>query len=152
MKAIAIVGREVMQPRGLLGLGIDTLDVSKAEMAEALRTILAPASLPLLVHCTQGKDRTGMVALIVLMALGVPLEAISHDYMLSGEELLSEKEQRLGEIREIGLADEFADVAPDMVVRVAEHLQDMYGGVDGYLDRIGVTSEDRERLRKILLC
>lgn len=59
MQAIAVMGRDVMEPRGLVGLGIDTLDVSTTEMAEALATISAPASLPLLVHCTQGKDRTG---------------------------------------------------------------------------------------------
>ncbi|KAI1477166.1 protein-tyrosine phosphatase-like protein [Daldinia eschscholtzii] len=52
-QAIAILGREVMQPRGLVGLGIVTLDESGAEIAEALRTLTAPSSsLPVLVHCT----------------------------------------------------------------------------------------------------
>ena len=34
MKAIAILGREVMLPRGLVGLGTDTLDCSGAEIRE----------------------------------------------------------------------------------------------------------------------
>ena len=145
------MGREVMRPRGLVGLGLDTLDASTAEMAESLKAISAPSALPLLVHCTQGKDRTGMVVIIALMILGVPLDAISHDYMLSEDELLPEKEERLREIREIGLTDEFANVAPDMVSRTAEHLNESYGGVDGYLDRIGFMEGDRQRLREILL-
>jgi len=92
-----------------------------------------------------------VVVIVALMAIGVPLEAISHDYMLSEEELLPEKDQRLLEIREIGLSDEFADVAPDMVFRTEQHLRDKYGGVDGYLDRIGFAAQDRERLRQVLL-
>lgn len=38
MQAISILGREVMQPRGLIGLGYDTLDHSGPEIAE-VRTL-----------------------------------------------------------------------------------------------------------------
>jgi hypothetical protein len=59
MKAINIIGREVMLQRGLIGLGLDTLDQSGPEIREALSLYANPQSLPILVHCTQGKDRTG---------------------------------------------------------------------------------------------
>jgi protein-tyrosine phosphatase len=151
IKGIRILGVEVMRPRGLVGLGLDTLDHSQPEMAEALHAVIDRGALPLLVHCTQGKDRTGLVVAVVLMILSVPIEAVDHDYMLSGGELKGELEDRVKEIREIGLPDEWADTAPDMIWRIAEHIQSTYGGLDEYLDKIGFVESDRQRLRDILL-
>lgn len=59
MSGIRIIATEVMLPRGLLGLGIDTVDISGLEIKEALSLYATRESLPILVHCTQGKDRTG---------------------------------------------------------------------------------------------
>lgn len=39
-----------------------------------------PANLPLLVHCTAGKDRTGVAIALLLALLGVPKETIFADY------------------------------------------------------------------------
>lgn len=48
-----------MLPRGLLGLGTDTIDHSGAEIRQTLAFFASAQSLPVLIHCTQGKDRTG---------------------------------------------------------------------------------------------
>ena len=36
-------------------------------------------------HCAAGKDRTGILAALVLSLVGVPDEVIAEDYTLSGE-------------------------------------------------------------------
>lgn len=59
LEAFNIIGQEVMFPRGLLGLGTDTLDQSGAEIRETLSLYTSTSSLPSIVHCTHGKDRTG---------------------------------------------------------------------------------------------
>lgn len=150
MRAVAILGREVMQPRGLTGLGCDTLDASGGEVAAGLRAILAPGGLPLLVHCTQGKDRTGIMVALVLLACGVPAAAVQHDYHLTDEKLRSETGARLREIREMGLGDDWARTAPGFVEGVVRHLEDRYGGLDAYLDGIGFGAEERASLRQKL--
>ena len=38
---------------------------------------------PLVFHCTAGKDRTGVAAALLLLALGVPREVVEQDYLLS---------------------------------------------------------------------
>lgn len=58
-EAIHIVAENVLVPRGLLGIGRDKLDHSGAEITEALTLYTSPQTTPVLVHCTQGKDRTG---------------------------------------------------------------------------------------------
>ena len=51
----------------------------------ALRLVCASARLPLLYHCTSGKDRSGWMTAIVLTALGVPRELVLRDYLLSND-------------------------------------------------------------------
>ncbi|PMB67943.1 hypothetical protein BM221_006118 [Beauveria bassiana] len=58
-EAIRVVAENVLVPRGLLGIGRDKLDHSGAEIAEALTLYTSTQTTPVLVHCTQGKDRTG---------------------------------------------------------------------------------------------
>lgn len=116
-----------------------------------MTSLLEPSALPMVIHCTQGKDRTGVVVALVLLTLGVPVSAIDFDYQLSDEALVPERESRLKEIREIGLTDDFGDTAPDLIQQTAQHLDARYGGLDAYLDGIGFGAAQRERLRDLLL-
>jgi protein-tyrosine phosphatase len=54
-------------------------------VAASLRLLAAPGALPAVFHCTAGKDRTGVLAAIVLGQLGVPDDAIAEDYALTEE-------------------------------------------------------------------
>lgn len=103
-----------------------------------------------MVHCTQGKDRTGIIVMLVLMILGVLEAAIEYDYELSDEGLAAEKESRLAEIRAIGLSDDFGGVAKDMTAAVRRHLDENYSGLEKYLDNIGFDAREREKLRNRL--
>lgn len=150
MQAIAVLGREVMQPRGLLGLGCDTLDASGPEVAAGLASLLEPQGLPILIHCTQGKDRTGIMVVLVLLICAVPVEAIQYDYHLSDEKLLSEEQSRLVEIREMGLGDDFAKTAPGFVRGIVDHLESRHGGLAKYLDSIGFGEDMRASMRERL--
>ena len=51
----------------------------------ALRLVCTPGRLPLLYHCTGGKDRAGWMTAIVLTALGVSRELVLRDYLLSND-------------------------------------------------------------------
>jgi len=150
MEAIGILGRNIMQPRGLVGLGFDSIDHCGPEIAEALRVYSSPANYPILIHCTQGKDRTGLIIALILLLLSIPAEAISQDYVMSEEELLPEKESRLKEIRSIGLTDDFAGCPEDWIAKMEGHLQDKYGGVRGYCRSIGFFNEEQDELVEIL--
>jgi protein-tyrosine phosphatase len=55
-----------------------------AEIGQALRVIAEAGRAPLVIHCASGKDRTGMLAAIVLSLLGVGDEDIVADFGLTG--------------------------------------------------------------------
>jgi len=51
----------------------------------ALRLLCAPGELPVLYHCSGGRDRSGWMTAIVLTTLGVPREVVLRDYLLSND-------------------------------------------------------------------
>ncbi|KAK8924542.1 hypothetical protein VCV18_004963 [Metarhizium anisopliae] len=151
IEAVRLIATEVMLQRGLLGLGIDTIDHSGSEICQALGLYTSPSTLPVLVHCTQGKDRTGLICILILMILDIPLGAIEHDYFLTDPALEAERQERLAEIRQIGLTDDWAVTAPELVIGVQKHLDVEYGGLEAYLDGIGFGEIQRAQLRELLL-
>lgn len=160
-----------MLPRGLVCLGLDTLDYCGSEIREALSLYTSPQSLPSVVHCTQGKDRTGkmrslrpvtsrsisntsilgLICALVLMILNIPRAAIEHDYFLTDAALLPSRPQMLVEIHEIGLPDEWAGTAKDMISSIEAHIKAKYGSLEGYLDSIGFGQDQRAMIQEALL-
>ena len=55
-QVIRILTTEVMNPRGLVGLGKDSLDYSKYEIRQVFEILADDKNYPILAHCTQGKD------------------------------------------------------------------------------------------------
>jgi protein-tyrosine phosphatase len=55
-------------------------ETGAASLAEALTVLSDSAAYPAVFHCTAGKDRTGVLAAVVLALLGVPDDAIADDY------------------------------------------------------------------------
>lgn len=130
-----------MEQMGLVGLATQSLDVCTREVAQVFQVLGQPESWPLLVHCTQGKDRTGLIILLILLLLKIDLEVVKEDYELSESQLASEMEERLHEISAIGLSRQFALCPPDLVPSVYTHILDKYGSVEHYLDQAGVAKE-----------
>jgi protein tyrosine/serine phosphatase len=169
LAATAILGRTVLLPRGLVGLGHDTLSASQAELHRIFTHLSTASAYPTLIHCTQGKDRTGLVIVLLLLLLLLPpddgeeedasstadratrLTAIAHDYHLSEPALQAEMDERMREIRAIGLTDEFAGCPAGFTREVKQYLDEGYGGVRGYLGAIGVGEEMQEQVRGLLL-
>ena len=118
---------------------------------QALRVFATPAHFPMVTHCTLGKDRTGLVVALILMTLGVPRRAIEYDYARTDVEVEPKRDVILKEIAYTGLPPSWAYTAKDLVERVETFVQEKYGGIDAYLDFIGITLEERTAIRETLL-
>ncbi|KAL4930615.1 putative tyrosine/serine protein phosphatase [Aspergillus undulatus] len=167
--AVRIVGENVMKPAGLTGLAMDTLEASTAEI-KSVFDVLSSSSSPgagndsdsdskdgaALIHCTQGKDRTGLIILLSLLLAGVvDGDVIASDYVLSEKDLENEpseeKEERMREIKALGLNEEYARCPKDFTQRVTGFLGERYGSVRAYLDFVGVEEGTVERVQRRLL-
>ncbi len=118
-----------MQSQGLIGLGKDSLDHSKSEIRQVFQVLADSREYPVMIHCTQGKDRTGLVVILLLLLLETPLHIVSADYVASERLLLSEKEARMQELKEMGLSEDFTGCPGTFVADMHDHIRKTYGSV-----------------------
>jgi protein-tyrosine phosphatase len=63
------------------------LEQGRQPLATALGVLAEPDTLPVVFHCAAGKDRTGVLAALVLDLLGVEPEVIVADYVITAERM-----------------------------------------------------------------
>jgi protein-tyrosine phosphatase len=111
--------------------------------------------LPLLFHCTAGKDRTGLTAAVLLRLLGVDDDWVRRDYWLTNP---YRTERRLAEMTPV-LAEAGIDIERVKALFVAEvdvlgaalDYIDAHGGTEAYLVAHGLDAEVPDRLRRLLV-
>jgi protein tyrosine phosphatase len=102
------------------------LDHNSARIAQAFRAVADAPPGPVVVHCTAGRDRTGVLVALLLRVAGVGTEAVAADYAVSGN-----------------------DTTP--MLNTLDHLRDRYGGAAAYLRAAGVARRRIETVRERLL-
>jgi protein-tyrosine phosphatase len=117
-------------------------------------------AVPLLVACAAGKDRTGYVVTVILLALGASHDEIVREFMRSADHIDSARlhAEMVGwldappapalsvdALHEVGVRAEYVDAALDAIL-------DEHGSHEAFLEVVGGLDETRtERLRDILL-
>ncbi|KAF7317513.1 Tyrosine serine protein [Mycena kentingensis (nom. inval.)] len=152
MEAIHILGENVLKPRGLVRLSRDSLRYCQPGICAALDAVIsAQNERPVLVHCTQGKDRSGLVVMLILFALRIPLGVVTDEYTMSEAGLAPVRATMIQEVSEMGMDEAYTRAPPEVPRAVWDFLQKEYGGVDRYLDGIGFGEAKRKRLREMML-
>jgi protein tyrosine/serine phosphatase len=124
---------------------LDLLLSSDDSVAESLAVLTDRAAYPAVIHCSVGKDRTGILVALVLSLVGVDDDDIVADYALSGMGAA-----RLAlKLREL-CADNLADLErflpallsaePDTMRCFLQMLRGKFGSVEGYVEYLGLTS------------
>jgi protein-tyrosine phosphatase len=101
----------------------------------------AVASAPgtAVLHCTAGKDRTGIVVALILRMAGVGIEAVAADYALTDASVLLRRGLADGMSEEEVRARTFLLGAPhEGMVRFLGDVDARYGSAAGYLERAGL--------------
>jgi protein-tyrosine phosphatase len=119
------------------------LDAAAENVAEVLAVLSDPSAYPALFHCSAGKDRTGVIAAVLLGVLGVADDTIVADYALSATAM-----HRLVDYYKAAHPDSvelLERLAPAMVAAHPETMRALIAGVrrdfgsfDGYAESIGV--------------
>jgi len=132
------------------------LDERQEQIRETLQVLVAPGGLPALVHCTAGKDRTGLIAALVLGLAGVPEDTIVEDYALSSRYLVGPflEEARQRALRRGYTWEQYAPLvrcAPEFMYATLQYLKQRYGSIEAYARTIGLEQEHITRFRDLLL-
>jgi protein tyrosine/serine phosphatase len=130
------------------------LTVSAAAAAEAFR-LLAGDGLPAVVHCAAGKDRTGVMAGLVLRAVGVPVDMVAADYARSADAVPS----IIARLRRLPAYADRIDLLPpevhecraETMMEFLRAVDEQYGSVAAFLREAGLEDEVVRRLRDRLV-
>jgi protein-tyrosine phosphatase len=142
-------------PEFVAGRYGDMLADGDACLQATLAIAADPRSYPLVFHCAAGKDRTGIVAAIILALLGVSREDIVADYMLTRSAM-----ERMVAYLTAGSPERAQRIEPHLpaltatrpgnVAGLIQLIEDQYGSVEGYVRHIGA-GDSVPRLRENLL-
>jgi protein-tyrosine phosphatase len=136
---------------GATGAYLHYLSDLPENVAAAVRAIAGPGAA--IVHCAAGKDRTGVVVAIALLAVGVPREEVVADYVLTNERIegvyrrLVAAETYSADVARIGLDAHRVD--PNAMAAVLDVVDERWGGAAAYLQKAGF--EDLDGLRAALV-
>jgi protein-tyrosine phosphatase len=113
----------------------EALDLDATRFAEA-SGVLAEADGGVLFHCVGGKDRTGLLAALLLRLVGVPNEEIEADYVRS-EARLAESSPR-----------DDGGAPRNVINQVVDETEARHGSAAAYLLHAGASAEHLERIRR----
>lgn len=135
---------------------LETLERRAQDLGQAISVIAETERRPILVHCTGGKDRTGIVVALLLDVLGVPDELIIDDYTETGrnrpDRVLHYERYLAGHGLTVDDARALFETPHATMQRMLDHVRSEYGTSEEYLVRwAGVPSESIDRLRAELL-
>jgi protein-tyrosine phosphatase len=129
------------------------------QLKALFQRISNPDNLPVLIHCSAGKDRTGVVCSLIQLVLGVPFETALEDYLKTNGNLNAYKEdvfRRLSRLGYFGIpwkklyAPLFA-ARPDFLNAALEQVKDDFGVIDEWFRRgLGFSEKDKSGLVSIL--
>ena len=131
------------------------LERCREQIGAVISAIASAREGGVLVYCHAGKDRTGLVAALVLAVAGVRRSAIARDYALSDRCLRPLYEAQLGNEPDAekraalkrSLYSPLNAARPRTMLSTLAHLEERHGGVGRYLRGAGVEQRELERLR-----
>ncbi len=109
----------------------DFVRVHHATFSRFLRAVAEAGAQPVLFHCTAGKDRTGVAAALLLLALGAPRDAIMADFLATAA--LWTPGESLRARMPAAAHDAVFGVEPAYLEAALEELDALPGGLDHFL-------------------
>ena len=120
-----------------------------AQFARLFALILEPGRLPLLYHCSAGKDRTGFATALILSALGTPWETVTQDYLATNR--LWRRDTVPSRDISPALAEILLNAHLELLDAAFAAIRRTDGSIDTYLERaLGLDDTKRQRLRDLL--
>lgn len=127
------------------------------ERKEIYRAMLKHPEGKTFFHCSAGKDRTGVVAALLLLLAGAAEKDVVEDYALTSQFLAPVLPLMMEDFRKAGGVDDkvleamFAS-PPENMERTIAYLEENYGGAENYFQQLGLTEDEIEALRSLMMC
>lgn len=130
-------------------------DYTTLQLGKVFREILSQKEGAILWHCTEGKDRCGIVSALFLLLLGASPKEVLEDYLRTNDVAASRAQKYYEEIMKrtgdetIANSVKHAFMANEEFIRAAfDSIEETFGDVVSYArEKLGLTERDMEQLR-----
>jgi protein-tyrosine phosphatase len=144
---------------GLVPVYDHIVDERGAQLVDAIRVIIAADDDDaVLVHCTAGKDRTGLVVAFALAAAGVDRDDVVADYAATAENLRGEWSDAMTAVFEqrgieltAGIVELITESPAEVLEALLERIDREHGSISAYLLAHGLTPTELERLTAVII-
>lgn len=140
--------------RSLGDMYVNMLDEGGSLLREVFERMAETEGDGVLFHCAAGKDRTGVVAALLLDLAGVERSVIVADYAetaINLSPIMDELRKDRPEQISADMYELFLGSAPSNMELMLEHLHGVFGGAESYFERTGLTKERISSLKRMLL-
>ena len=141
-------------PDSLAEFYLRLLDEAQTEIASVFRLFLSNTQHATLYHCTAGKDRTGIISMLLLQLAGVSASDIIQSYALSAFFIRSGNGGAInlsGFGSSSGVNAALFESEPAWMETAMHHLATRYGTAADYLQHIGLEPQEIETVRNSLV-
>lgn len=136
-----------------------------APFSTILNHLADPDPSPMLIHCTAGKDRTGVICALILSLCGVDDETVAREYELTELGLAARKEEFVAHLLNVAetmniesirgnreAAERMVGARKDSMLATLAMIREKYGSVERYVvDQCRVTPAAVDRIRNNLV-
>ena len=130
------------------------LELARSRLAAVAGSIADASPGGVLIHCEAGKDRTGLMTMLLLDLVGTPADVIAADYTLTAPGLAPLFADLLAKAetpeRRAWLEDESRS-RPEVMLAIHDVVRTRYGGAEAYLLGGGASEGSLTRIRARML-
>jgi protein-tyrosine phosphatase len=129
------------------------------QVNQIITMISDPRNLPAIIHCSAGKDRTGIISALIQLVAGVPRNTALEDYLITNRYY----QPRMNKYRRYFQWMDRFQVSPGHIFQIFEarleyldevldEIFDAFGSIEGYLNNAcGIDADTIFNLQKLLL-
>ena len=128
------VNDEEEDTKTLINMYRQIIASSRAEIKDSVQAMIQ-AEGPALFHCAAGKDRTGILAMLLLGAVGVSREDIIADYEMSHHYIRS-------------FTEDISGSHGSNMQKLLDEIVEEWGSVTGFLQECGISQKELSRLNE----
>lgn len=130
---------------------LDLLERNQSVFYSIFQYFIKFDNKPIMFGCYAGKDRTGLLAILILLFYGVPRDIIVSDYLETGNGLLRNIDyfENNWIKRKLTKEEYTIRIQPkkETAIMLLDYVEFFYNGIDNYLKHIGLSANDLRKLK-----
>jgi protein-tyrosine phosphatase len=151
---VIMLQKQVSDENPLLHFYLEAIHGQGNAIKEVLKRISTIQDGAVMFNCTAGKDRTGIIAALLLGLVGVSEEEIVKDYALTASLIPGLADRLLAESKARGINTErhsrMLESPGEVMKALLSEIENKFGSIENYLKENGMEQEEIQRLKKLL--